>query len=360
MRKEPVALLRSHTVLPYVTAFMAVEDTRRIEERILQEAAATPCSLGSLLRRVSQSVRRPRYCPECVNEQLLKFGESYWRRSHNLPTTHLCVEHRRRLCLADTAPATASQYIALPLPHKQSRNVDQTRVPDWALVPLAESAVATLRADWSAEVSWPQIHRSRALAAGYSLTSGEVAGARLASELTTAYGSDYLAETAPCTDGCSWPSLMVREKPGVPFAAAKHVLLSTFLEWAPRSSTVFAYAKPGPRERDYEGMDRRLADAVMREASALLAAGATSTIQSVLTAAGGWQAFRHHRDRFPLTDAQIAAFKRTDASDRKTGGRVAHAKRLLAVEEGRQRPPKAWSHRSRSRVAPDRPGAAGT
>lgn len=62
------------------------------------------------------------------------------------------------------------------------------------------------------------------------------------------------------------------------------------------------------------------------------------TVKGLLEDTGKWQIFRHHRASFPLTLKQVEAFKKSEASQRKTGGREAHAKKLLAIQEGRQKP----------------------
>lgn len=42
-----------------------------------------------------------RYCPQCPQEQLVKLGEPYWKRMHQLPGIDVCIEHCCKL--EDTA-----------------------------------------------------------------------------------------------------------------------------------------------------------------------------------------------------------------------------------------------------------------
>ncbi|WP_353506445.1 TniQ family protein [Variovorax sp. J31P207] len=38
-----------------------------------------------------------KWCPDCVSEDIARLGRPYWHVSHQLPTTWLCVQHRRAL-----------------------------------------------------------------------------------------------------------------------------------------------------------------------------------------------------------------------------------------------------------------------
>src|SRR4030042_7010586 len=35
-----------------------------------------------------------RYCPECVSEDFERWGETYWRRTHQLPGVLVCTDHK--------------------------------------------------------------------------------------------------------------------------------------------------------------------------------------------------------------------------------------------------------------------------
>ncbi|BFO54604.1 hypothetical protein AVXHC19_14070 [Acidovorax sacchari] len=187
---------------------------------------------------------------------------------------------------------------------------------------------------------WLSNYRARATSLNLMLPSGLVAGARMAFELQQAFGVEYLSD-AGCeyaTPERAWPALIVRERCSVPFAPAKHVLLSAFFEHYQSADLSFSYRKPGKTPVDSARLDRWLATAVRKRAEAAIRRREIVTVKHLLEETGKWQIFRHHRASLPLTLEQIEAFKKSEASQRKTGGREAHAKKLLAIQEGRQKP----------------------
>ncbi len=289
MDTDPRELLRRHSVLPFATAFMSAKDAGRVEDTLLQGISKGPRSIGSLLRGVQYGLERPKFCRECVREQRQELGESFWRRSHNLPTVHICLRHGLPLWQASSAPLTASQHLTLPLPHRQADAVAQALPPEWSRHPLAEVTDATLRPDWRHQDGWATTYRRLALEHGYRMVSGNVAGARMSAELDAAYGEAYL-QPLGLRAGVrqNWASLMVRENETAPFSATKHVVLQTFLRDG-RPQLAFDYPKPGPARRDYMEVDKRLASALMGRIKALTEEGGRSSVEALLKGEGAWQ-----------------------------------------------------------------------
>ncbi len=346
-RVDAETLLWEHTVFPFAVAFMGRETVDQLRDRVLDRRASEPMSLGSLVRSVTACTSGLRFCPQCAQEDLHRVGESYWRRTHCLPAVHMCLRHQSRLSTASPRPRTLAQYLLTPMPHQQTVAKAQTACPAGLWVPLAKVAEATLTNKWAHREDWLENYRASALRRLYRLPGDQVAGARLAADIQHVYGSDYLAELS-CdyrSPVRAWPTLMTRERPGITFAPVKHLLLDTFLKHGTPDRTIFVYQPPGKKPADLAALDQRLAAQVMKEAARLLASSETGTVTSLLEATGHWQTFRHKRKWLPLTVEQVEAFKRTDASERRAGGRLAHAKRLRAIVEGRQKPFKPWSGR---------------
>lgn len=348
-RVQPDALLAQHTVFPFAAAFLPAEAVERLAQRAGPSAGSGPTSHGALSRSATFSTPGLRFCPHCAKEDRDALGESYWRRTHCLPAVHLCARHATRLHVAEPQPKTLSQCLLAPLPHRQREAPERTACREDRLLLLANAVQRTLEPGWSHRSDWLSRYRQLALEQQLALHTGSIAGARLAAGLRDFFGAAYLEEL-----GCdfrdevrAWPGLMVREGTGVTFGPVKHILLNAFLTSSEERSTVFVYQPPGKKATDLGELDARLAALVMKEAASLLQKGQTGTVTSLLQATGYWQTFRHKRKLLPLTSAQVAAFKETDSSERKSGGRHAHAKRLKAIAEGRQKPFKPWSPRGR-------------
>jgi hypothetical protein len=322
-------LLWKHTVFPYAVAFMSPATVALLEAKALAGCGEGDTSLSSLVKSVTHSLPSVRYCPRCAQEDLKEFGESYWHRGHCLPATHVCVKHWVPLHRPAAVPVTFSGTLLTPLPHRQNGPQDGPPAAPWAATRLAINVHRVLASHWRYRPQWLDRHREWAGARGFWKTERDLAGARLAHDLQQSYGKEYLAEQgcAFTSVGSPWPALMVRTSVEVPFSPTKHLLLSTFLEHGPAPSTNFVYPLPGKKPSNKDELDTRLADAVMQEAAALIERGARTTVKGLLEATGFWQTYRHAHDRLPLTKAQIAAFRESEASERKAGGRAAHRKR---------------------------------
>lgn len=346
-RVSATKLLWDHTVFPYSVAFMAAQQVSQLEAKALSGCSNGAASLSSLVKSVTHSTRTLRFCPQCAIDELQGRGESYWHRTHCLPNVHVCLRHGVELMSPRSPPRTLSQHLLLPLPHLQTGVAETTACPSNLKMPLAGAVDAVLSKDWRHKEEWQATYRARALGRQYALSAGLLAGARLSFDLRQLYSPMYLFELgADIGDvGKSWPALMVRERVRVPFAPTKHVLLDVFLRQACSERVMFAYQPPGKQPTDLGELDKRLSTMVMKEAERLLKARQTGTVQSLLEATGHWQMFRRKRHSLPLTVAQVERFKRTEASQRKTGGRKAHSRRLAAIAEGRQKPLPPWKGR---------------
>lgn len=352
VRMDAESLLWGHTVFPFAVAFMGRAAVEQLRDRSLDRRESESLSLGSLARSVTSSTPGLRFCSQCAQEDLHRFGESYWRRMHCLPAVHICLRHMLPLCEASPRPRTLAQHLLAPLPHRQPGTCAHAACPASLALPLAQAVRTTLASEWLHRSDWMSHHRANALARRYQLPGDCVAGAQLASDLRHAYGERYLSELGCCYRSLAqaWPALMTRERPGITFAPVKHLLLDTFLRHGVPDRPIFVYQPPGKKPADLAALDERLASLVMKEAARMLANHETGTVASLLEATGHWQAFRHRRKSLPLTVEQVEAFRRTDASERRAGGRQVHAKRLLAIAEGRQKPPKPWAGRPAQRM----------
>src|SRR6266699_1991681 len=88
-----------HTLLPFYGAFFTPE---RLKNLKTQMNSSDPSGLHN--RAGISSGRRGiptpswlRYCPGCVEEDRVQFGESYWHRLHQVPGVELCPVHSMML-----------------------------------------------------------------------------------------------------------------------------------------------------------------------------------------------------------------------------------------------------------------------
>jgi hypothetical protein len=329
MRVDARKLLWEHTAFPYVVAFMAPTDVDRFSTKALGRDAPQG-SISALVQSVMQGLRALRYCPDCVVDDVLERGESYWHRDHCLPATHVCRRHGARLLLGDFAASIASRAYGMGLPQHQRDRPDPVKVSDSTAQAVARRSCELLCRFEGHHTDWSTHYRTLALEKGFVMVSGEVASAQLAMNLQSTYGDDFLAGLGcPVTEPSrSWPALMVRERIAVPFAPVKHVLIQAFLDSCDAGPKTLAYRPPGKVPRDSCSLDEQLAKRVRKAVIRANLRNVQTTITQLMKDTGHWSAFRHDRSKFPQTAAELAAFRATEASERKLGGREGHQRNM--------------------------------
>ena len=80
------------TLAPYYTAFSSEETRAWLTEAMGASVASAHMRLGIIASRVSRP-KSPRYCPGCNAEAMERYGELYWRRTHQLPGVLVCSAH---------------------------------------------------------------------------------------------------------------------------------------------------------------------------------------------------------------------------------------------------------------------------
>ncbi len=202
-------------------------------------------------------------------------------------------------------------------------------IPFWAVYWMSEKAHEllsrrrTYRDDW-----WRCIGTGRS--EGIRSREGSIAGARMAYELRALFGPRYLAQL--CCDYeqfvQAWPALMVRERIGISFAPVKHLLLGAFLEHNGSQPGTFQYAVPGKKPLNRIVLDSRLAIQVREATLAATRLGDRTTVRALMQSTGHWSVFRHDRKSFSPYVATLEQFKASRRTERKSGGRAAHRRRM--------------------------------
>lgn len=326
-------LLFQHTMFPYAVAFMAPATQAQLAAKAL---AARPRedSLASLTKNISHGVAFRRVCKQCIQADLAKYGESYWHRQHLLPGVVVCSLHGRPLFETGVALRGSSQAAVTLLPHEAAGELKAPeRLPARLASSVAAISVAALQGVHQQSDNWLDTYRAGAMALGYLLPSGDVAGAVVALVLRRLFGLKFLASAGcPVADGLrnTWPALMVRPGGTSNFATAKHVLLKAFFEAsvAPPTDMSSVYKAPGKKTRDYKRLDTRTLAKLRTSVGRAASAGERVTMQELLRSAGAWSAFKHHRELLPKTNAFLQEFKSTDQSERQIGGRPYWRKRV--------------------------------
>lgn len=306
---SPISLLREHTVFPYVTSFRPHVQVTKLERSMLSGQA----HMSSTTRLVTKALPFRRYCASCVAEDLAQYGESYWHRVHLLPSVHVCPRHALPLIVtginARRGDGEESRHWNYELPQEVEGESKQLSLSADLLLELARRSRLLLDHRRTSRHDRPGKYCRAAKSKGYVDQKGQVSGLAMAHDLHAFYGSSLLEE-AHCgyalQDGRSWPVLMVREQPGIPFSPVKHILLQTFLDKCPVGQKARSPRPPGRRPNNFSDIDDQISQQV-REAACVIQGYAT--VKELLTQVGGWELYRHRRQSLPKTVAVLREFK---------------------------------------------------
>lgn len=307
---ERSEFLFKHTMFPYAVAYMAPEIQAQLASKALAPRPRED-SLSSITKNVSHGVAYRRVCSKCIAENMQQYGESYWHRKHMLPGVLVCIRHGEPLLETTVELRGRSHQSSVALPHQ----VIDLKRPSMALPRELSSRIAEISGEALEGKSlrsqdWLSCYREQAKSKGYVLPSGDVAGTLAAHVLRNYFGQQYLAMTGcpmPDNPRNTWPTLMFRPRNENNFATPKHVLMQVFLETGPGKVevTTTVYRTPGKRPRDYTLMDANTAAKVRAQIQQLALAQKRMTVQGLLTQAGAWAAFKHHRAQFTETAALL-------------------------------------------------------
>lgn len=90
-------LIYNHTMFPYFTAFITEDRARRIYDYMLSDNGSKIYSELGLSNSYIKLNTYLRFCPECVEEDLKQYGETYWHRIHQVAGLNFCIKHKKLL-----------------------------------------------------------------------------------------------------------------------------------------------------------------------------------------------------------------------------------------------------------------------
>lgn len=108
-------LIDDHTLLPLFAPFLPLERVQRLRADMRGDGGVRLYGRSGLKASRVPSPSCLRYCRHCVEEDRRRFGETYWRRSHQVVGVELCPQHGGALADARAHVArlhTSYEFIA--------------------------------------------------------------------------------------------------------------------------------------------------------------------------------------------------------------------------------------------------------
>lgn len=86
-------ILENHTLYPFYTSFLSKIKTQDIYECAKEGKGQRVILKMGMVGNNRELNKYLRFCPECFKEDIDRFGESYWRRFHQVPGVLYCIKH---------------------------------------------------------------------------------------------------------------------------------------------------------------------------------------------------------------------------------------------------------------------------
>lgn len=89
-------ILLKNTIYPFFAPFITKEKQHKVLEDIKNDARGLRGRLGTLPTKIDNK-KGIFFCPQCVREDIDRYGEPYIHREHHLPAIYYCPHHEQRL-----------------------------------------------------------------------------------------------------------------------------------------------------------------------------------------------------------------------------------------------------------------------
>ncbi|MBN3762327.1 TniQ family protein [Burkholderia sp. Ac-20365] len=228
-------LIQRNTFFPYVAAFLTSAQHQAMWVDLLTDRPVTFVRFNFIEGTTRQNRFYLKYCPTCLDEDLQKFGETYWHREHLLPGVCICTIHRQTLYTTDV-PMWQSYHKNLNTLPFDAQGKAIAFLTERHLLEKIATASQLMLAGLTIPVQ-VQIQRYQVLLdlLGDRSCTPATVDRRVFAELASFYGADFLAANNFETPRSK--SLFVRRScscarlnASFSFNAYKHLLLNIYLD----------------------------------------------------------------------------------------------------------------------------------
>jgi hypothetical protein len=289
----PENLLWDHTLFPYATAFTAAVDSGRAIRGELGAPGSKKHPGMSRLNRVG--VRR--VCEQCLEEDVARFGETYWHRSHQLPGTFYCAKHR--CLLHGTALRAASRTTdVMPAECELLPPLSAWNSPGALQLAVASAALLS-RPRGPGEHRTADFYLGLAVERGLLDTSREVNQPALVDLFGACFHDDFLeAAGVEFNPSRAWPSLAFAPR-SRKLATMRQLMVETMLRHDTPRLGFLNHQPKGPSYPSHGEMDERFfaaGNAVLEE---LTKSERRMMLAPFLKRIGAEHAWRKHKQKHP-------------------------------------------------------------
>lgn len=230
-------LIKSHTLFLFYSAFLPPERSEQIFESMKGDNGGSIYSRTGIMASSIVLNQYFKFCPVCIKEDKLRYGELYWHRVHQIPGVLICPKHH--------VPLYNSQVLVRGYnKHEYKAAGEENCVePDIAvkysddafekLIRLAEDAQVLLNSDFEKRsIEWyKEQYLAKMMKMGFATSNGKVHQKDFIKEFIDYYGEKFLdivQSRINIDNDSNWLMDMIRKKNKTAHPI-RHLLLSRFL-----------------------------------------------------------------------------------------------------------------------------------
>jgi len=230
-------LIKSHTLFPFYSAFLPPERAEQVFESMKGENGGSIYSRTGIMASSIVLNQYFKFCPVCVKEDKLRYGELYWHRVHQIPGILVCPKHYVPLYDSQVPIRGYNkyQYKAASEENCVKPDIDMIYADDVfeKLVRLAEDAQVLLNSDFEKRnIEWyKEQYLAKMMEMGFATSNGKVYQKDFIKEFIDYYGEKFLDIVQSRIDvdnDSNWLMDMIRKKNKTAHPI-RHLLLARFL-----------------------------------------------------------------------------------------------------------------------------------
>lgn len=230
-------IIQKHTMFPYIASFLPENRAREISTLMKNGQVSLIYNKSGLISSCSFTQNRQfRYCPKCMKEDILNFGEMYWRRLHQITGVWVCSKHK--VPLLNSSVYMRGAYRQSFIAANEENCVSNEGIgfsSDTAekLLMIAEDVEQILTREFTFQNvdKHKFLYMQKLIDLRYANLNGMIHQKRLRNEMLEFWGEEvlrYLQCPIESDKDCSWLNTLVREN-SIPSQPIRHILICRFL-----------------------------------------------------------------------------------------------------------------------------------
>lgn len=225
-----------HSLFPFLAAFIPQDRAEKIIETMRNgKGAVSYIRIGLISNSITLN-QYFRFCPECFTEDIERFGEPYWHRSHQVTGVFICSKHKIPLYNSKELIRAGNRQRFISASHENcivENEINYSNDLMEKMLWVAEDVEVLLNNKFQfRESEWFRSQfRVKLIEKGYARMNNYIHQKKLKQDFIGFYGHEYLnlvQSTVPDKSG-GWLSDMVRKNDRTTYAI-RYLLLARFLD----------------------------------------------------------------------------------------------------------------------------------